>query len=457
MPEGGRSIPNMSKQTVKVSPIAASTPVRSSNLHKAGVPKLYDPGLATTLAYKSSITFLNGSAGILRYRGYPIEDLATSTTFDEVAYLLLFKYLPTRHQLEDFCASLSNNATIPSHIISIVKAFPTSAHPMTILVTALASLTAAYPDLNPAINGQSVYSSTKARIKVIHIVMGIMPSLAALILHHTSGTTYQNNFRKQQKPLSYTERFFQQAFTTQLRGMTSKTRSVLIHALDTLLVLHADHEQNCSTSAVRHLSSSGVDVFSSLSSGTAALYGPLHGGACEAVIHMLTRIGHSKNVPEFLEKVKNRQELLMGFGHRVYKTYDPRAKIVRRLLKQVLESDSNSTQDPLIEVATSLEKAALNDTYFVERKLYPNIDFYSGIIYKTLRVDPSFFGMFFAIGRCAGWLAHWQEFLDDNDRRIARPHQWFTGEVGPLKVPNIGEREQKQKSENADDWYSAKL
>lgn len=414
----------------------------AGKLHAAGVPKLYDPGLANTVAYKSSITLLDGPSGILRYRGYPIELLATSVTFDEVAYLLLYTCLPSKRQLEGFRSTLAlpDVARLPPHVVSVIQAFPKHAHPMTILVASLAAFTAARPGLNPAVAGQSVYDNPSIRAEAVTVVLGSMPTLAATILRHTNGNVIENQRSRETsvsgcggKAPSYIQRFFQLAMPN--------TPFVLVNALETLLILHADHEQNCSTAAVRHLTSSGVDVFSALSAGAAALYGPLHGGACEAVVRMLARIGSPDNVSAFLQRVKDRKELLMGFGHRVYKTYDPRARIVRKLVQSVLEHTGYSS-DPLIRIATTLERAALNDDYFVSRKLYPNIDFYSGIIYKALGIEPSFFGMFFALGRCAGWLAHWLEYLDDPDRRIARPHQRYTGVIGPLEVPLISERDE---------------
>lgn len=438
MPEGKRSFSGFAPRSKSLVPIPDAP--KAAALHAAGIPKLYDPGLANTVAYLSSITFLDGPSGILRYRGYPIEALASSVEFDEVAYLLLYKSLPSLRQLQAFRVFLADPkvARLPEHVSAVVRAFPISAHPMTILVSALASFTAAHPHLNPAIAGQAVYRSTSNRAEAVSCVLGALPTLAATILQHTSGEgngLQRSNVKSTQcsEAPSYTKRFFQLA--------KPDTPTVLIDALDTLLILHADHEQNCSTAAVRHLTSSGVDVFSALSSGVAALYGPLHGGACEAVVHMLERIGSPNEVINFLQRVKDRKELLMGFGHRVYKTYDPRARIVRKLVQSVLEHVGDSA-DPLIRVATTLERAALDDEYFVSRKLYPNVDFYSGIIYKAMGINPSFFGMFFALGRCAGWLAHWMEYLDDPDRRIARPHQCFTGILGPLKVPSIEERKE---------------
>lgn len=429
----------------------AKKPPLASALHAAGVPKLYDPGFATTLACTSSITYLDGSAGILRYRGYPIEQLATTASFDEVAYLLLYKRLPTRPQLDEFRRSLAAKevSTLPPTVGKVIYAFPTDTHPMTILVSALAALAAEHPELNPSVVTGDVYDRSSVRTNVVHTVLGLFPTLAGAILHHTSGISLRQSsasptlsvgkaYDTSSAPPSYTRRF--------LDTLNPSLHPQLVSALDTLLILHADHEQNCSTSAVRHLSSSGVDVFSSLSAGAAALYGPLHGGACEAVVRMLSRIGSPEKASSFLDGVKAKKERLMGFGHRVYKTYDPRARIVRKLAQNAVDR-AGAKSDPLIEVAYALERTALSDDYFVSRKLYPNVDFYSGIIYRAMGIEPPFFTVIFALGRMAGWLAHWIEFLDDPDRRIARPHQHYTGPLGPLPVPSIDSREPDEDGE----------
>lgn len=423
----------------------AKRPPLASTLHAAGVPKLYDPGFATTVACTSSITFLDGPAGILRYRGYPIEQLASKTSFDEIAYLLLDKSLPTRQQLDAFRTSLASKkvSSLPNTVAKVIQAFPSDTHPMTILVSSLAALAAEHPQLNPSVMTGDVYDSSSVRSDVVCIVLGVLPTLAGAILHHTSGismrqsksqpvSVVRESYETWSTPPSYTRRF--------LDNLNPSLHPQLVSALDTLLILHADHEQNCSTSAVRHLSSSGVDVFSSLSAGAAALYGPLHGGACEAVVRMLTRIGSPENAAGFLEGVKSKKEKLMGFGHRVYKTYDPRARIVRKLAQNAVDQ-AGVKSDALIEVAYELERIALSDDYFVSRKLYPNVDFYSGIIYRAMGIEPPFFTVIFSLGRMAGWLAHWIEFLDDPDRKIARPHQHYTGTLGPLPVPSIDNRE----------------
>lgn len=426
------------KRAQKVIQVAPKPPL-AATLHAAGVPKLYDPGYANTISCTSSITLLDGPSGILRYRGYPIESLASTASFDEVAHLILYASLPSRRQLTAFRAAMAhpNVSVLPPLVAGIVKAFPTDAHPMTILVSSLAALTAVKPELNPSLRGSGVYDSDAARADAVLTTLGIMPTLAAQIFHHISGNEHiasppaSPTSVPLSKPKSYTQRFFDMV----LPGAPAP----FVEALDTILILHADHEQNCSTAAVRHLSSSGVDVFSALSAGAAALYGPSHGGACEAVVHMLQRIGSVSNIPNFLARVKDRKERLMGFGHRVYKTYDPRARIVHRIAHAILEQAAVKS-DPLFQVASVLEQTALTDSYFTGRKLYPNVDFYSGIIYKAMGIQPSFFTVLFALGRCVGWLAHWLEYLDDPDRRIARPHQRYTGSIGPLFVPTLDER-----------------
>lgn len=419
----------------------------------AAKQKPYDPGYANTRAYKSAITLSNGQTGTLRYRGFPIEQLAVSSSFDEVAYLLLYKQLPNREALDRFRSTLArpDRVILPDTVTAVIRAFPRDAHPMTILVAALSAFTAANPKLNPSVAGSSVYDDGRARADVVLTVLSGMPVLAVAILHHTlpisvgAGSDAAASAQKAQvasdaamatSAPSYVRRFLR-------AGFGGGVAPVLERAIDTLFLLHADHELNCSTAAVRHLASSGVDAFSAMAAGAAALYGPLHGGACEAVVHMLGRIATPDAVPAFLEGVKKREERLMGFGHRIYKTYDPRAKVVRGLAHAVLR-ELGAESDDLIRVATALERAALADRYFTERKLYPNVDFYSGIIYKAMGLEPPFFTVMFAMGRCVGWLAHWLEFLDDKDKRIVRPHQWYVGDVGPMEVPLLDERKMEE-------------
>lgn len=407
-----------------------SGPLRSSTLYAAGLPRLYDPGFATTAAYSSSITFIDGSKGVLRHRGYPIEQLVQKVSFDELSYLLIFGALPNAYNLALWQQAQSQRLTLPTCVRSVITAFPSSAHPMSILMAALSAMSASRTSLNPSYSGQSVYSDATRRREAIVTCISVMPVIVAAVYRHTAGLPV---FTASAVPHN-------QSFATRfLRMLNGGDQSKpLSNTLDILLMLHADHEQNCSTSAVRHLSSSGVDIFSSMCGGVAALYGPLHGGACESVLRMLTRIGHVENIPNFLERVKRRQEKLMGFGHRIYKNYDPRARIIQQEAHRIFEIVG--AVDPLIQVATELEKTALRDDFFVERKLFPNVDFYSGIIYKAMGFEPQFFPVLFALGRCAGWVAHWSEFLDDPDRRIARPHQLYTGLKGPRDVPDVTQR-----------------
>ncbi|PXF42679.1 Citrate synthase 2, peroxisomal [Gracilariopsis chorda] len=407
-----------------------SGPLRSSTLYAAGLPRLYDPGFATTAAYSSSITFIDGGKGILRHRGYPIEQLVDKVGFDELSYLLIFGALPTAYNLALWQQAQSQRVTLPTCVRSVITAFSPSAHPMSILIAALSAMSASRTSLNPAYSGQTVYSDAAGRREAIVTCMSAMPVIVAAIYRHTAGLPI---FSASAVP-------HKQSFATRFLHMLNggdQSKS-LANTLDILLMLHADHEQNCSTSAVRHLSSSGVDIFSSMCGGVAALYGPLHGGACESVLRMLTRIGNVDNIPNFLERVKRRQERLMGFGHRIYKNYDPRARIIQQEARRVFEVVG--TVDPLIQVATELERTALQDDFFVQRKLYPNVDFYSGIIYKAMGFEPQFFPVLFALGRSAGWIAHWNEFLDDPDRRIARPHQLYIGVKGPRDVPDVTQR-----------------
>lgn len=303
---------------------------------------------------------------------------------------------------------------------------------MGMLVAALAAVGTSHPALNPAVVGDSVYKHATSRERAVLTALGGMPGLAAGIFRHGAGLS-PAFLELPVEQVGFAERFLRLAC-----GPGKKLDGNLVKALDLLLLLHADHEQNCSTSTVRQLSSSGVDLFSALSGGVAALYGPLHGGATEAVLKMLVGIGCVGNVGGFLEKVKAREEKLMGFGHRVYKNYDPRARIIRGMAYKVFAAVGKS--DPLIEVAAALEKAALSDDYFVSRKLFPNCDFYSGLVYKALGFQPEFFTVLFALGRSAGWVAHWKEFLDDPDRRIARPHQRYVGPTGPIEVADIENR-----------------
>uniref|UniRef100_A0A0E0G3Z6 Citrate synthase n=2 Tax=Oryza TaxID=4527 RepID=A0A0E0G3Z6_ORYNI len=374
--------------------------------------KIYDPGYLNTAPVRSSICYIDGDEGILRYRGYPIEELAESSSFVEVAYLLMYGSLPTQSQLAGWEFAISQHSAVPQGLLDIIQAMPHDAHPMGVLASAMSTLSVFHPDANPALRGQDLYKSKQVRDKQIVRVLGKAPTIAAAAYLRLAG-------RPPILPtnsLSYSENF--------LGDKEYKPNPRLARVLDILFILHAEHEMNCSTAAARHLASSGVDVFTALSGAVGALYGPLHGGANEAVLKMLNEIGSVENIPDFIEGVKNRKRKMSGFGHRVYKNYDPRAKVIRKLAEEVF---SIVGRDPLIEVAVALEKAALSDDYFVKRKLYPNVDFYSGLIYRAMGFPTEFFPVLFAIPRMAGWLAHWKESLDDPDTKIMRPQQVYTG------------------------------
>lgn len=426
--------------------------VRASELTSQGI-QVYDPGFASTQACKSSITFLNGSKGILRYRGYDIDELVTNATYPEIMMLLLYGELPTKQDLIEFQTDLETFARLPVTVINVIQAFPPHSHPMSILGAACAAMSAAYPDLNPSLQTTNVYNNTKASQKAILVALSTFPVICAIVYRHTAGLypCFQEDMLQpldiQHLSSSHTRDetnnnkglFYAKRFLAMVNGQSSVSPNpnhkdtIIARALDTLLTLHADHELNCSTSTMRQLSSSGVDIFTCLGGAVGALYGPLHGGAAEAVLKMLGRIQSVDAVPAFLQRVKNRDEKLMGFGHRVYKTYDPRAKIARQMAYDVIAAVGDS--EPLIQVAAALEQAALADEYFVERKLYPNIDFYTGLIYKAVGFPTEYFSVLFALGRSAGWIAHWLEFLHDKDRRIARPQQHYVGKDQRAFIP----------------------
>lgn len=300
----------------------------------------------------------------------------------------------------------------------MMKSFRYDAHPMGMFVSTMAALSTFHPEANPALAGQGVYKDVNLRNKQIYRILGTAPTIAAASYRHRIGREYNSP-----KYGGYTENFFY--LLDNLNDADYKPHPVLVRALDILFILHAEHELNCSTSAVRHLCSADTDVYTCIAGGAAALYGPLHGGANEAVLKMLTKIGKKENIPQFIQDVKDKKALLMGFGHRVYKNYDPRAKIVRKVAEDVFEVVG---KEPLIEIAMELESIALSDPYFVERKLYPNVDFYSGVIYKAMGFPPDFFPVLFTIPRIAGWLSHWNEFLEDSEKYIVRPRQMYLGE-----------------------------
>lgn len=375
-----------------------------------------DLGYKNTGATKSAITFLDGDLGILRYRGYSIEDLAEKSTFIEVAYLLIFGNLPTKAQLDEFSSDIAKNALVHEDIKKMLDGFPSSAHPMGVLASLFCSQTAFFPEsLDPNRSNEGVYKS-------IVRSMGKMPTFAAW--SYTNALGHPVNYPD--SSLDYCSRFLKMMFA--LPGETYEVDPVVAKALDKLLILHADHEQNCSTSTVRIVGSSQASIYASLSSGINALWGPLHGGANQEVIVMLESIKNDGgNIDKWINKAKDKNDSfrLMGFGHRVYKNFDPRAKIIKKAADDVL--DKLGVNDPVLEIAKKLEEIALRDPYFVERKLYPNVDFYSGIIYRALGLPVDMFTVMFAMGRLPGWISQWKE-MRENKEPIGRPRQVYVGE-----------------------------
>jgi citrate synthase len=371
-----------------------------------------DPGFTNTASCRSSITFVDGERGILRYRGYPIEQLAEQSTFLETAHLILYGELPSEDELESWEQNVTHHTIVHENIKKFMDGFHHDAHPMGILVGTVGALSTFYPDAKDIFDDAT-------REKQVWRLIAKMPTIAAFAYRHSRGLPYAYPDNE----LSYTGNFLNMLWkTTELRY---EPDPVLQQALDVLFILHADHEQNCSTSAMRCVGSSNPDPYSAIAAATAALYGPRHGGANEAVLRMLTEIGSVDRVSEFVKGVKSGEGgRLMGFGHRVYKNYDPRAKIIKKLADQVF---SVTGKNPLLEIALELERIALEDDYFVSRKLYPNVDFYSGIIYQAMGFPVDMFPVLFAIPRTAGWLAQWQELLLDPDNRIARPRQIYSG------------------------------
>ncbi|MDY3988949.1 MULTISPECIES: citrate synthase [Rothia] len=377
----------------------------------------YDPGFMNTANAKSAITYIDGDAGILRYRGYPIEELAEKSSFIETAYLLIYGELPTPAQLEDFDQMIRRHTMVHEDFKFFFRGFPRDAHPMAVLASSVSAMSTFYSDSLDPFDPRQVEIST-------YRLLSKVPTLAAYAYKKSKGepSIYPKN------ELNYTENFLRMCF-----GFPTEEYEVNpLHAkaLDLLLLLHADHEQNCSTSTVRLVGSSNANMFASVSAGINALYGPLHGGANEAVLKMLNQIQKDGISPEdFMEKVKNKEDgvRLMGFGHRVYKNYDPRARIVKKTADEILESIGGNNE--LLDIAKRLEEKALNDDYFIERKLYPNVDFYTGLIYKAMGFPEHMFTVLFALGRLPGWIAQWTEGIQDPDRKIGRPRQVYIGEA----------------------------
>jgi citrate synthase len=378
----------------------------------------YDPAFLNTAACRSAITYIDGDAGILRYRGYPIEEIAEQAGFLEIAYLLLEGELPTAAELAAWQDDVRYHTYVHESVTKFLEGFRYDAHPMGMLLGAIGALSTFYPD------AKNIFDPANRRLQRIRLIAK-MPTIAAYVFRHAHGLPYV----LPRNDLDYVPNYVNMTFEI---GGTFKASAVLERALETLLILHADHEQNCSTNAVRGVGSSHVDPFSAVSAGIAALYGPLHGGANEAVLKMLDQIGDKKNVPAFIEEVKAGQGRLMGFGHRVYKSYDPRAKLVKQAADAVF---AETGLNPKLEIALELERIALEDEYFVSRKLYPNVDFYSGLIYQAMGYPVEYFTVLFALGRLPGWIAQWEEMLMDPEQKIARPRQLYVGEDTRQFVP----------------------
>ncbi|HUY58829.1 MAG TPA: citrate synthase [Solirubrobacteraceae bacterium] len=399
--------------------------VRATELRKIRVDDedfgimTYDPAYMNTASCRSAITYIDGDRGILEYRGYPIEQLAEKSSYLEVAYLLIHGALPTHKQLDHWDHLITTHTFVHENVKEFMQGFRYDAHPMGMLMASVGALSTFYPE------AAQIKDNDLRQIQVVRLIAK-MPTLAAFSYRHNKGMPYVYP----DNDLSYAGNFLSMIY--RIAELKYQPDPRLEHALDVLFILHADHEQNCSTSAVRSVGSSQVDPYSAVAAGIAALYGPLHGGANEAVLRMLRRIGTQDNVPGFIEGVKAGNERLMGFGHRVYKNFDPRAKIIKQAVEDVFEVTGKS---PLLHIATELEKIALEDDYFISRKLYPNVDFYSGLIYEALGMPVEMFPVLFAIGRTSGWIAQWLEMIDDPEQKIARPRQIYTGGRGVDYVP----------------------
>ncbi len=372
----------------------------------------YDPAFTNTASCRSSVCYIDGEAGILEYRGYPIEQLCEKSTYLEVAYLLIYGELPTQQQLDEWIFEITHHTYVHENIKKFVEGFRYDAHPMGMLLATVGALSTFYPD------AKNIDDASERHMAAVRLIAKV-PTLAAFAYRHNLGLPYVYP----DNDLSYPGNFLSMMF--KMTEVKFEPDPRLARALDVLWILHADHEQNCSTNAVRGVGSSQVDPYSAVAAGVAALYGPLHGGANEAVLKMLDRIETVDNVPGFLEGVKNRDQKLMGFGHRVYKNYDPRAQIIKEHVDQVFEVTG---KNPKLDIATELEKRALDDDFFRDRKLYPNVDFYSGLIYEALNLPPDMFTVMFAIPRTSGWVAQWLEMVTDDATKIARPRQIYTGQ-----------------------------
>src|SRR3954447_21878402 len=379
----------------------------------------YDPAFTNTASCRSSVCYIDGEAGVLEYRGYPIDQLCEQSSYLEVAYLLIYGELPTREQLDEWVFEITHHTFVHENIKKFVEGFRYDAHPMGMLLATTGALSTFYPD------AKHIDDEQERHMAAVRLIAK-MPTLAAFAYRHNLGLPYVYP----DNDLTYPGNFL--SIMYKMTEVRYEPDPRLERALDVLWILHADHEQNCSTSAVRGVGSSEVDPYSACAAGIGALYGPLHGGANEAVLRMLDKIGTQENIPDFLDAVKNREEKLMGFGHRVYKNYDPRARIIKKNVEEVFEVTG---MNPKLDIAVELEKRALDDDYFTERKLYPNVDFYSGLIYEALSIPPEMFTVMFAIPRTSGWMSQWLEMIDDDKRKISRPRQIYTGEREREYVP----------------------
>ena len=406
--------------TVPIMPPATEgdTAIRAMDLRPIKVNKeefglmTYDPAFMNTASCKSAITFIDGDKGILRYRGYPIEQLAEKASFLEVAWLLRNGELPTQPEYDDWTHQITYHTYVHENIKTFLQGFRYDAHPMSMLCSTVAAMSSFYP------NAKNIQDPAERHISIVRL-LAKLPTLAAFCFRHVKGLPfiYPDN------DLGYVENFL--SMVARMTEPKYEGNPTFVKALEVLFILHADHEQNCSTNAVRAVGSSHVDPFSAVAAGIAALYGPLHGGANEQVLHMIKEIGDVKHVPAFIEGVKGgKGAKLMGFGHRVYKSYDPRARIVKKLADEVFKVVG---VDKDLEIALELERIALSDDYFVSRKLYPNVDFYTGLIYRSMAFPTDFFTVLFGVARTAGWLAQWEEMLLDKEQKIARPRQIYTG------------------------------
>lgn len=381
---------------------------------------VYDPAFLNTAVVKSKICYVDGDRGILLYRGYRVEELVKSSTFLEVAYLLIYGELPDRVQYAEWQRQIMTHTYLHVKVNDLMKSFNYDAHPMGMFISSIASLSTFHPEANPSLAGPQIFvEDRKLRNKQLKRIIGKATTLAANAYRHRIG----REFNTPRNDMGYAENFLYMLDC--LGEVDYRPHPVLVEAIDKLFIIHAEHEMNCSTTAMRLISSSLVDPYSAVSGAAAALYGPLHGGANEAVVEMLQEIGSVDRIPEYLAQVKRKERRLMGFGHRIYKNFDPRASLVRDILYRVFEVCG---REPLMDIAVALEQAALTDEYFVSRKLYPNVDFYSGLIYKAMGFPTDFFPLLFAIPRIAGWLAHWNEMLENSATlKIWRPRQVYCG------------------------------